>query len=120
MGDGDGRDGRGFTGECSCLGVYAVAGGLWVDAYEVYACKLMGSARGKRGLWRMRQLFYKTGLMRVVIASANLVSYDWEFIENVSRVILLSWKADPSVIDRVCARYQPGGQEAKGSYSGYR
>lgn len=47
MGDGDGRDGRGVTGECSCLGVYAVAGGLWVDAYEVYACELMRSRRGK-------------------------------------------------------------------------
>lgn len=105
MGDGDGRDGRGVTGKCGCLGVYAVARRVWVDAYEVYACESMESARGKRGLWRMRQLFYKTGRMRVVIASANLVSYDWEFIENVSRVVIpVKLVLNLSVADRIRAR----------------
>ncbi|KAJ9120487.1 hypothetical protein QFC24_005160 [Naganishia onofrii] len=28
-------------------------------------------------------LFYKTGRLRVVVSSANLVSYDWEYIENI-------------------------------------
>lgn len=58
MGDGDGRDGRGITGKCGCLGVYAVAGRIWVDAYEVYACELNGI--GALKIWAYegkRQLF---------------------------------------------------------------
>ena len=31
------------------------------------------------------QLFYRTGRLRVVISTANLVDYDWRDIENASR-----------------------------------
>jgi len=29
------------------------------------------------------QIFYKTGRVRVVISTANMVDYDWNWIENV-------------------------------------
>ena len=29
------------------------------------------------------QLFYKTGRLRVVISTANLIDYDWRDMENV-------------------------------------
>ena len=34
-----------------------------------------------------RQLFYKTGRLRVVVSTANLIEYDWRDIENVSSTI---------------------------------
>lgn len=85
MGTADGRDGRRVTGERDRLGVYAVSWKIWNDAYEVHVGEFNALVvRG--GTYKSLQLFYKTGRMRVVIASANLVSYDWEYIENVSRV----------------------------------
>ncbi|KAJ9093935.1 hypothetical protein QFC20_007020 [Naganishia adeliensis] len=59
----------------------------------------------------LRQLFYKTGRMRVVIASANLVSYDWEFIENIVFVQDLNpvdkKPKDPTVVtDDMPAKFQ--------------
>lgn len=52
------------------------------------------------------QLFYKTGRLRVVIASANLVSYDWEYIENVCPSAFVYTISADCVrdIDRFCAR----------------
>jgi hypothetical protein len=32
----------------------------------------------------LHKIFYSDGRMRLAIASANFVSYDWEFIDNVS------------------------------------
>ena len=32
----------------------------------------------------VEQLFYKTGRLRVVISTANLIAYDWRDMENVS------------------------------------
>lgn len=29
------------------------------------------------------QIFYKTGRVRVIISTANMVDYDWDWIENV-------------------------------------
>ena len=34
-----------------------------------------------------RQLFYKTGRLRVVVSTANLIEYDWRDIENVGTAV---------------------------------
>lgn len=35
------------------------------------------------------QLFHKTGRLRVVICTANSVTYDWKEIENVSQAVVI-------------------------------
>jgi tyrosyl-DNA phosphodiesterase-1 len=47
---------------------------FWVS----YECPIR---RGQVADW---QIFYKTGRIRVAISTANMVPYDWEWIENVS------------------------------------
>lgn len=54
------------------------------SAHMKFAWVSQGRSRGRRHLLTS-QIFYKTGRLRVVVMSANLVPYDWDWIENVRR-----------------------------------
>lgn len=58
------------------------------------------------------QIFYKTGRLRVVVSTANLIEYDWQTIENVSTytgLILLakSWAIAECLVARFSSLRQP-------------
>lgn len=54
--------------------------------HVVYAGKIALIFSFGKPLKRELQLFYKTGRLRVVISTANLISYDWRDMENVRPV----------------------------------